>query len=127
MAMCLRLIPAAILGVSTAAYAADGSLCGRTAASISDLLIAMQNPGVEALGRDSRMFTFRDTADATYWVFSVKNTSAHPAVMCSREFDDAGQKRIETSLDCKAADKVCQSFSEMARAHMEKLRAGDGK
>jgi hypothetical protein len=123
--MMMRLrFSAAILCVSSAAQAADGSLCGRQVSSISDLLIQMQSPTVEALGRDTRMFAFRDTADATYWVFSVKNTSAHPAVICAREIDEAGAKRVETGIDCKADDKICQSFTEMALAQIEKQRAG---
>lgn len=112
---------------ASVASAGEASLCGRPAASIGDLLIQMQQPTVEALFRDTRMFVFHDPADSSMWVFSVKNTSAHPAVMCSRQVETAGEKKLETGVDCKANEKVCQSFSDMALAQMQKLQAGAAK
>lgn len=108
--------------LTSPAVAADGTLCGRPKASITDVLLDMQKPGAEAVYRDSRHFMFRDTTDSTVWVFTIKSTTAHPAMACSRMVTENGANRIETGLECQAGEVACRSFMDQATKLMDKHR-----
>lgn len=116
-----------LTALSGAVHAADGDLCGRPRAPISDLLIGMQKPAVEAVWRDKLMFMFHDTADSTYWVFTMRNTSAHPSVVCSRIVQDGGESRVESGHVCEANEQVCKSFMETAIAQIARVQSAAEK
>lgn len=113
---------AALFASTGAAWTADAGLCGRPPAPIAEFLVKMQDPGIEAMWRDKTMFMFKDTADDTLYVFSIANTSAHPALACSRPAKDKPGE-LETGLDCAAPEPVCKSFLDTAMGHMTRIRA----
>lgn len=103
--------------------AAD-TMCGRPADMVQ-IVIEMQKPSVESLWRDKKLFVNRDAGDGSVWVFSVNNTTVHPAAICRRTSKDGtGKETVEKGTLCTAGEKACASFVEQAEQRLAKIAAG---
>jgi hypothetical protein len=95
---------------------APASMCGSKPEMV-DVMLRMLEDGVEKLYSDSKIFVKRDSRDGSFWVVTLANTTAHPAVVCRTAAKDI-------SMLCAAGEKACNSFKSQAVERLAKIDAG---
>ncbi|MDX2309381.1 MAG: hypothetical protein NW216_14170 [Hyphomicrobium sp.] len=114
----------AVMSTSARAETAAATMCGRPADMVQ-IVIEQQKPSVVSLWRDQKLFVNRDNDDGSVWVFSLQNTTVHPAAICRRTVKDAdGKETIENGQLCTAGEKACTHFAAQVAERLAKIDAG---
>jgi hypothetical protein len=98
------------LVICTGSMASADTLCGRDYVSIAKFEETLKaQPTVKVLPSDATVTSYVD-ADNVVWNFATQGNSAFPSVACRKVVEADGKLKVETLLNCEAAEDACQKL-----------------